>query len=133
MPQYKVPQNIDLADKIVGPLTLLQFAYLLVGGMIAFGIFKTGNLIIFILIGAPIALLSLALAFVKVQNMPFGNFLLNMIWFTLSPKARVWRHSQSSQPTQIKTDDQKNASQQVVERKILNKKNLFEISKKLDR
>ena len=34
--QFKVPQFIDMEDKIVGPLTLKQFAYILGAGGFSF-------------------------------------------------------------------------------------------------
>ena len=49
--QFQVPQGIDMEDKIVGPLTLIQFLYLLVGGVIDYLLFLNlkGNFIFWIL------------------------------------------------------------------------------------
>lgn len=88
--QYKVPQNIDLEDKIIGPLTMLQFIYLMAGGMIvytAFELFQTG---LFFLIALPVSLLSLGLAFLKIQDQPFSKFLVALIFYLVRPKARIW-------------------------------------------
>lgn len=134
IPQYKVPQKIDLPDRIIGPLTLIQFGYLLIGGMIAFTIFKTGSIVLIILVAAPIVLLALALAFVKVQNQPFGKFIFNLISFGLSPKTRVWHHGKTSIPTQLKSaTSQTNKSTRKVTKKILNKNQLKQISRQSDR
>lgn len=134
MPQYKVPQNIDLPDKIVGPLTILQFGYLLIGGMISFALIKTGNLIVIVLIAIPLILLSLALAFLKIQNQSFGKFFINLIIFTFNPKARVWHKGKSSLPASIKPGSSTPApgELQIITPKRLDKKSLAEVSKKLD-
>ncbi len=95
--QYKVPQNIDLEDKIVGPFTMRQFLYLLVGGFILYGWWNYSNqyvspppMIIFLIIGLPVGLLAICLALVKINDRPFEYFLLNLVKFIFSPKQRRW-------------------------------------------
>lgn len=89
MAQYKVPQNIDMQDKIFGPLTLFQFLYLLTGGMFAYALLKI-SLYLFIAFGIPVGVLALAFAFVKVQDQPFSKFLGSLIHYNLTPKTWVW-------------------------------------------
>ncbi len=95
--QYKVPQNIDLEDKIVGPFTMKQFLYLMVGGFILYGWWNYSNqfsspppMVIFAIVGLPVGLLCLCLAMVKVNDRPFEYFLLNIFKFMISPKSRKW-------------------------------------------
>ncbi len=88
--QYKVPQNIDLEDKVIGPLTLKQFIFLLVAGMLDYIIYSTfthwsGWLLIFLITAA-----ALAFAFLKVQEQDFAYFLSAFISFVFSPKIFVW-------------------------------------------
>jgi len=96
--QYKVPQNIDLEDKVIGPLTLKQFIYLLVAGMLDYMIYSTfthwsGWLLIFL-----ITAVALAFAFFKIQEQDFGYFLSAFISFVFSPKIFVWtKHSKSQE------------------------------------
>ncbi len=89
--QYKVPQHIEMEDKIIGPLTMKQFVYLLVGGMIAYATIKTYNTALIIFVGIPIAILALCLAFIKVQDRPFSNFLFSLALYITKPKQRIWR------------------------------------------
>lgn len=92
--QYQVPQFIDVEDKIIGPFTLKQFAYLAVGGALVLGslfIFKLGFAI---LISIPIATLSASLAFVKVQGMPLPRYLASMLGFAFKPQEYRWRKKQ---------------------------------------
>jgi hypothetical protein len=91
--QFKVPQNIDMADRIVGPLTLIQFLYLLVGGIIVYALFSTIapiNPTLFLALAGPITLFSLALAFLKIQDQPFPKFVAAFFIYIRRPKARVW-------------------------------------------
>lgn len=134
MSQYKVPQKIDLQDKIVGPLTLFQFVYLLVGGMTAFGIYKLGSIFLTVGLALPIALLAIAFAFVKIQDQPFGKFLFNFLLFVFSPKARVWHHGKSSAPLVVKSSVGANEQKpQTVAPKPLDRRRLAAVSSEMDK
>jgi hypothetical protein len=89
--QYKVPQKIDLEDKIIGPLTLKQFIYLLGGGMIDYMILSVtqssfGGWVLIILV----SLIALAFAFVQVEEQPFSYLVTNFFTYILRPKLRLW-------------------------------------------
>lgn len=89
--QFKVPQNIDIEDKIIGPLTMMQFIYLMVGGAIVYVFFQSYALSgPFWLTGFPVALITLAFSFVKVQDQPFPKFIVSLIFYLFRPKQRVW-------------------------------------------
>lgn len=88
--QYKVPQKIDMEDKIIGPLTLKQFTYLMVGGMITYATIKSYNITLFLFFGLPVGLIALALAFIKVQDQPFSKFLLSLTMYFIKPRSRIW-------------------------------------------
>lgn len=96
MPQFKVPQNLDLQDRIVGPLTMYQFLYLVIGFMVVYAIFRTGSLFLFVVAGLPIALLALALAFIKINDQPFLKFVVSFLIFVVRPKVNVWHHGQGA-------------------------------------
>jgi hypothetical protein len=69
--QFQVPQFIDVEDKIVGPLSFKQFAYILAAGATAF----IGVRVFPLWLGIPLALpligFFLALAFLKINGRPF--------------------------------------------------------------
>jgi hypothetical protein len=91
--QYKIPQNIDIEDKILGPFTLRQFLYIIVGGIsiyVLFNMFATTNLMLFIALSAPIATITLALVFVKVNERPFLDFFFYFITYIQDPKQKKW-------------------------------------------
>ncbi len=89
--QYKVPQNIDKEDQIIGPLTLLQFGYLAIAGAIDFLSYKSLPFLLSLVIIVPLTLIALALAFVKVQDQPLIGFILALFSFARNPKVRVWK------------------------------------------
>ena len=91
MRQYQVPQFIDIEDKIIGPLTLRQFLYLATAGAIGLISYYILNFFVFILITAPVAMLALALAFFKVNGVPFPKVMSNMIAYITKPHLYIWK------------------------------------------
>lgn len=97
MLQYKIPQNIGIEDKIVGPFSLRQLIILAVGGGISYVLFAISsriyelNVIEYILIAFP-ALFALAAAMLKIHNVTFIKYLLLMLEFAIKPKKRMWDH-----------------------------------------
>lgn len=91
--RYPVPQNIFMPDRIIGPLTLAQFLYLLVSGILAllvWFIFSKASILLTIVLILPIVALGLGLAFIKINNRPFHIFLLNGYAFFAKPRQRIW-------------------------------------------
>jgi len=125
---FQVPQFIDIEDKVIGPLTIKQFLWLLVGGGLAFFIWSSFPLLIFIVIGVPIVLLFLGLAFYKPQGRPFSALLLSAIGFTISPKTYVW-HKKKQGHSKIFQEEKIIQKEQV---KRLGKNKLNDLAWKLD-
>jgi len=94
MAQYQVPQFIDVEDKIFGPLTVRQFFYLIGGAVIIFIMYVFLHLWLVILLGAPIAGFSLALAFLKIDGVPFIKVVMNAISFTTARRLFLWKPTQ---------------------------------------
>lgn len=91
MRQYQVPQFIDIEDKIIGPLTLKQFVYLAAGGGAIVAAFYLLPFILFIAAAVPIAGLSLGLAFLKINGVPFPKVLASMIEYLMKPHLYLWK------------------------------------------
>jgi len=93
---YKVPQKIDLEDKVIGPLTFRQFLYLLAGILPAFIIGEilqstTGlNVITGMLLCFPLWLPAIFLAFGKFQEQNLDQVLIAMLNFMRIPKSLIW-------------------------------------------
>lgn len=90
--QFKVPQNIDLEDRIVGPLTLVQLIYVVVGGLIIYILFQslTAHIGIFLVLAIPIGAVTLGLAFLKIQDQPLSHFIRAGLYYLNHPKIRRW-------------------------------------------
>lgn len=92
--QFKVPQNVQREDTIIGPVTLRQMAILGIGGGIAYTLYISLSKIYYAYVWGPIvgliALLTVAFAFLKIHNLPFHRFLMNTIEFNLLAKKRIW-------------------------------------------
>ena len=93
--QFKVPQNIDMEDKIVGPLTLVAFSELIFALMAAYLTWRYGNVAIFVIVGIPLIILGLAFAFVRPYEQPFSRFAFSAFQFVTRPKLRVWKKDPS--------------------------------------
>lgn len=89
--QFQVPQFINIEDKVIGPLTIKQFLYILVATVILFVLYKLLNLFVFIVLSIPVMVFTYALAFLKVRNQPFINIVKNMFGFLRKPDFYVWK------------------------------------------
>lgn len=91
---YKIPQNVDLEDKIIGPFTLKQFLYLLAAGLVTFINFNA----FYKLVPAAFWVILLftwavagAFVFIRPYDRPFSNFIFSFIWFATKPQRRIWK------------------------------------------
>ncbi len=95
MPQaYKIPQNVDLEDKIFGPLTLKQFLTALGAGLVTFVSFSTVYTFAPFLFWAITILTwgtAAAFIFVRPNDQPFSKFVFSFIWFATKPNRRAWK------------------------------------------
>ena len=92
--QFKVPQDVQREDTIIGPITLKQMIILGVGGGIAYAIYvslaKTYFMEIWLPPVAIVSAITLAFTFLKIHNLPFHVFLMNFIEYNLLAKKRTW-------------------------------------------
>ena len=95
--RYQTPQFIEEETKLFGPLTFKQFVYLVGGVGISFVFYKLFPLFIAIIIITPIILLSLALAFYKVNERPFVSLLESAFYFIFSH--RLYTYRKTEKPT----------------------------------
>ena len=95
MAQYKVPQNVEADDKLLGPFSFRQFVYLLiVGGLVALaiGLFQIFPLLAIIPI--PFILLFAVLALPIKKDQPMETYLAALISYYLKPHKRLWTPGQ---------------------------------------
>lgn len=89
--RYQVPQFIDIEDKVIGPLTVKQFVYLAGGAGMCFILYSLLPLLMAILLMAAVVPLSLALAFYKINNKPFIDFLESAFMFYTRNNLYIWK------------------------------------------
>ena len=95
MAQYKVPQDVEADDKLLGPFSFRQFVYLLIAaGLIALavGLFQLFPLLA--IIPLPPVLLFLALALPIKKDQPMETYLAALVSFYLKPRKRIWMSGQ---------------------------------------
>lgn len=101
--QFQVPQFINIEDKVIGPLTIKQFLYLLIAGVIIFIISKILNLGATIFFGIIIGGIAVILAFVRPGGQPSIIIIKNFIGFLKKPDFYVWKKplGKNDSPEQI--------------------------------
>ncbi len=92
--QYKVPQNVDIEDRVIGPLSLRQFMIILIGGAIILmlnfvliGLLRPFFWLAAIIIGVG----SFGIALAKYGSQNFEDFLASAINTLTKPRQRVWK------------------------------------------
>lgn len=89
--RYQVPQFIDIEDKIIGPLTIKQFVYLAGGAGMSYLIYTVFPIYIALVLVVAVIVLSLALAFYKVNNKPFIDFLEAAVMYYSKQNLYIWK------------------------------------------
>ncbi len=138
--QFKIPQNVQMADKIVGPLTLKQLIIVSVGGGIDYFIYlslaKVYVLTVWIAPVIIIGLLTAAIAFLKIHGMTFIEYTLYAFEFYFKPRHRVWTQGAGEVFTSITMPTPKTKDQLAQEKQEKKPKKdisqLHEITKVLD-
>jgi hypothetical protein len=93
--QFKVPQDVQQADRIVAFLTLPQLIICVIGFAVSYGVYAALNnqglpMIIWLPPIMVIGGLTLAFAFLKIANLPFHQYLALLIERFITPSKRVW-------------------------------------------
>ena len=89
--QFNIPQFIEVEDKILGPLTFRQFFLVIAVGLGLLFLWYYAALWFFLIVALPLAGLTAALIFVKINGRSFGTFLLSWINYWLNPRIYTWR------------------------------------------
>jgi hypothetical protein len=95
MAQYKVPQDVEADDKLLGPFNFRQFVYLLIsGGLIALavGLFQLFPLLA--IIPVPFTIFFLALALPLRKDQPMETYLAALLSYYTKPRTKKWMSGQ---------------------------------------
>ena len=99
--QFQVPQFIEVEDKIIGPLTGKQFFYLVGAGALVFLLRTFLEWWLVIILGGPVVGLAIAMAFLKINGIPFIKIMSNAITYYISGKLFLWRKKPASASSTI--------------------------------
>jgi PrgI family protein len=92
MGQYKVPQNVEAEDHILGPLTFRQFTYALMGfgwAAVCFALLRKVPVLL-IVVGFPPTMLLMLLAFYTRDGQNFEQLLIAMVGYFAAAHRRLW-------------------------------------------
>lgn len=91
MAVYKVPQDVEAEDKLIGPFSFRQFIYLIIAALGIFLAWALSQVFIGLLIlPLPIVFAFLALALPLRKDQPMETYLIAMIKFFFKPRKRIW-------------------------------------------
>jgi len=125
MAVYKVPQDVEADDKLIGPFSFRQFIYLIiVAASIAIGWVLSQIFIPLAIIPLPIILLFGALALPLRKDQPMETYLAALISFYIKPHKRIWDPDglqeliEITAPRVVETHLTKDISQNEAERRF---------------
>lgn len=91
MASYKVPQDVEADDKLLGPFSFRQFIYLMVAAAAAAGAWGLWNILPpLVVIPLPIILFFAVLALPLRKDQPMEIYLAAILSFYLKPRQRLW-------------------------------------------
>jgi hypothetical protein len=91
MAGYKVPQDVEADDKLIGPFSFRQFIYLIIVAIAGFiGYLLSKVFIGLAIIVLPIIVLFGAIALPLRKEQPMETYLVAVVRFFLKPRVRMW-------------------------------------------
>ena len=95
MAVYKVPQDVEADDKLIGPFSFRQFVYLLIAaGLVALAVALFQIFPLLAIIPVPFVLFFLALALPLKKDQPMETYLAALVSYYLKPRTKRWMPGQ---------------------------------------
>lgn len=145
MLQYKIPQDVQIEDRITSFLTMRQLIICAVGGGIAYFFYIALSSVFYAEVWFPpvflLSAITIAIAFVKINGIRFTKWSLLLFEFLTVPRKRVWDKRATCDilfsyvGSRVGSQNQNNKKQKEQERLEPKKKHLSsleELSIKLD-
>ena len=131
--QFKVPQFLDIEDKIFGPFTFKQFVYLAGGAGLCFIIYKVLGLLLGFIPILIMAGIATALAFYRPNNKPLLDMIESGFRYLTQSKLYIWKNkgrheknvSKNIKPMEIQRSNEANSQK-------LNRSKLQDLAWSLD-
>jgi len=125
MAVYKVPQDVEADDKLIGPFSFRQFIYLIVVvAGIAIAWFLSQLFLPLFIIPLPVILFFGALALPLRKDQPMETYLAAIVSFYLKPRRRMWDPDgqqalvEITAPHVVEVQRTKDLSQEEAERRL---------------
>ncbi len=129
--QFRVPQFIDIEDRIVGPLTAKQLGWLAAGGVMLLVLWNVLDTAGFYVSVVFVAFIFGSLAFFKPNDQPLPFFIASSIIFLFKPKNYIWK-KEADNPNKTKVVAKRKSQSQTI-RKSITQEQIQQISKILDK
>lgn len=113
--QFKVPQFLDIEDKLFGPFTFSEFVYLAGGGGICYVLYKALGFWLAVIPILAVAGFAVALTFYKPNNKPFLNMVESGIKYLIQDKLYIWKRAM------VKRSLQKEKENELQKEKLVHK------------
>ena len=123
-----VPQNIDVEDKIVGPLTAKQLGWVAALGVILLIMWNMTPKPVFFIVGFPLSILFIALAFYRPYGQPLISFIIFGIMYFFRPKVYFWKRT----PQKDVSEQKKQIAENHLVKKQVTSESLKELAMLLD-
>ena len=127
---FGVPQFINIEDKIVGPLTGKQLLWIAAMCATLFLLWTILSKVVFFIVGVPVALFFIALAFLKPNGQSFLSFIVYVGYYMFSSKEYVWKKEVVR--TRKKENEPKKTNQQKIKKQKLNFDEIKQLTQVLD-
>lgn len=105
--RYKVPQDVQQADKIVGPLTAIQLVQAVVGAAFAYFFYSNVAMPVSILLVIITVGITIVVIFVRIHEMTFFKFLISTILYLIRPRIRTWKKMSDAVLPQIRPQSER--------------------------
>ena len=102
MSVYKVPQDVEAEDKLVGPFTLKQFIFLVIAAISAYLTFALSQINpVLVILPLPFVLVFGFLGVYRRPDQPVEIYLTSLIRFHLKSRRRIWDQDGIMEPVHI--------------------------------
>lgn len=125
MATYKVPQDVEAEDKLIGPFSFRQFVYLAIAVVgIGLGWGLSQLFLPLAIIPLPIVLFFGALALPLRKDQPMEVYLAAVVSFYLKPRKRLWQPDgiqslvEITAPKEVEIERSKNLSQAEAQQRL---------------
>jgi len=89
--QFQVPQFIEREARLIGPLTIKQTAFMVMGGVLLFILWFILAKWLFFLIAPFLSVFFFLVSFLKINGRPLADFVFSFFSFFLSAQVFIWQ------------------------------------------